>query len=56
MYKVFVNQDLIILTSKIPFGKAELFSQNSNKESNELSINYKKEKHALQRRIIDLIK
>ena len=44
------------ITSKIPFGKAELFSQNSNKESNELSINYKKEKHALQRRIIDLIK
>lgn len=44
------------ITSKIPFGKAELFSQNSNKESNELSINYKEEKHALQRRIIDLIK
>ena len=44
------------IVSKIPFGKVELFSQNDKKESSELSINYKQEKHALQRRIIDLIK
>ena len=44
------------IVSKIPFGKVELFSQNDKKESNELSINYKHEKHALQRRIINLIK
>ena len=42
------------ITSKIPFGKAELFSQNSNKESNQLSINYKEEKHALQLSLIHI--
>lgn len=44
------------ITSKIPFGKVELFSQNDKKELSELSINYKDEKHLLQRKIIDLIK
>lgn len=44
------------ITSKIPFGKAVLFSQNDKKESNELLINYKNEKHKLQRKIIELIK
>lgn len=42
---------------KIPFGKTVLFSKNDKKEeSNELLINYKNEKHKLQRKIIELIK
>jgi hypothetical protein len=53
---LFITKAKDCIVSKIPFGKAELFSQNDKKEINELSINYKKEKHALQRRIIDLIK
>jgi len=41
---------------KIPFAKAVLFSKNDKKEINEILINYKNEKHKLQRKIIDLIK
>ena len=41
---------------KIPFTKAVLFSKNDKKEISEILINYKDEKHKLQRKIIDLIK
>lgn len=44
------------ITSKIPFGKVELFSENNKKDSYEITINYKEEKHKLQRKIIDSMK
>lgn len=44
------------IESKIPFGKVELFSENIKKDSYEISINYKEEKHKLQRKIIDSMK
>lgn len=44
------------ITSKIPFGKAELFSKNNKKDTCEIYIDYKEEKHKLQRKIIHSIK